>query len=65
MKTWRDLGRKVVYLDEVIFSKLSIDKHAWSNQHKNIEVDQATVQRGYTSVCAAIAEGTGIEALAI
>ena len=31
----------------------------------NIEVDQAQVYRGYTSVCAAIAEDTGIEALAI
>ena len=31
----------------------------------NIEINQERVYRGYVSVCATIAEGTGIEALAL
>ena len=65
MKRQRDFGHKILWLDEVNFTKLSIDKHAWSRMYSNIEVDQSRIYRGYTSVCATIAQGTGVEALAI
>ena len=62
---WKGLSRKIIWLDEVNFTKLALQKREWSNKLTNINVDQATVYRGYVSVCAAITEDTGIEALAI
>ena len=44
---------------------MSINRQEWSNKGSNISVDQTQVYKGYVSVCAAISEGTGVEALAI
>ena len=62
---WKGLSRKIIWIDEVNFTKLALQKREWSNKLNNINIDQATVYRGYVSVCAAITEDTGIEALAI
>ena len=61
----KSLGRRILFLDEVNFTKASISKVEWSNKNANIDVDQERVYGGYVSCCAVIAEGTGIEALAI
>lgn len=61
---WRGLGRKLIFLDEVVFSKLSMQKLEWSGKNKNITVDEAKVRAGYIAVCATISEGVGIESLA-
>jgi hypothetical protein len=37
---WKSLGRKIIYLDEVNFTKLSIGKQEWSSKLTNISVDQ-------------------------
>ena len=58
-------GRKILYLDEVNFTKLAMEKRAWSNRGHNIEIDQRAVYIGYVSVCASISEEGGVEALAI
>ena len=62
---WAGLGRRVLYLDEIVFSKLSMPKMEWSNRGSSITVDQDKVRTGYVAVCAAISAGTGIEALHI
>ena len=65
LDSFRRSGRKVIYLDEVVFSKLSIPKVEWSNRGHNITVDEARVRTGYVAVCAAITEGDGLEGLAL
>ena len=57
------LGRRIFYLDEIIFSKLSMQKVEWSNRGSNITVDQDRVRTGYVAVCAVIEVGAGIQGL--
>ena len=64
MRLTRELGYKTLFLDEVNFTKASLQRVEWSNKGTNISVDQKQVYTGYVSVCATICEDTGIEALA-
>jgi hypothetical protein len=49
----------IVYLDEVNFTKSSIQSFDWSGQNANITVDQRQIYIGYKSVIAAISSARG------
>ena len=49
----------IVYLDEVNFTKQSIQKLDWSGRHSNISVDQRQIYTGYKSVIASISWDRG------
>ena len=55
----------MLWLDEVNFTKLALQKTEWSPRKKNIEVDQKEVFTGYQSVCACINETFGLESIEI
>lgn len=54
-----------MYLDEIVFSKLSMPKLEWSARGSSICVDQDRVRTGYVAVCAAIELGRGVQGLHI
>ena len=41
LKDARREGRKIIYLDEICFTKRSFMGTTWSKRHENIRVDQA------------------------
>jgi len=57
--------RRLLFLDEVNFTKLSLPKRDWSEKHSNLAVEQSDVYQGYRSVLACMTEGRGIELLEI
>jgi len=57
--------RKILYLDEVNFTKLALPKRDWSKKHSNLAVEQSDVYQGYRSVLACMTERRGIELLMI
>ena len=56
---------KIIYVDEVNFTKRSIQKKDWSAKNSNLVVDQAQVMTGYRSVIAAVSEEKGVELIHI
>ena len=54
-------NRKIIWLDEVMFSKTSALTHAWSKRLKNVQVPIETINAKYTAVIASISEGCGVE----
>jgi hypothetical protein len=56
-------GRKLLFLDEVNFTKLAIQTKEWSPRKVNIRVDQKEIYTGYQSVCACINETYGLECI--
>jgi transposase len=57
----REEGRKVIYLDEIVFSKRSFLGVDWSRANQNLHVDQQQVYQGYRATIAACSEERGIE----
>ena len=53
--------RKVLFLDEVNFTKLSFESMNYSAKNTNLSVDQRDIYVGYRSVIAAISEEEGVE----
>jgi hypothetical protein len=62
---WLALARRVLYLDEIVFSKLSMPKLEWSARGRSITVNKDKVRTGYFAVCAVIEFGAGIQGLHI
>ena len=58
-------GRKVIYLDEIVFTKRSFLGTCWSKKYENITVDQKQVYQGYLAVVASCSSEKGIEAIII
>ena len=53
-------GRLIVYLDEINFTKRSLQLREWSGKNTNLTVDQKEVYDGYRSVIACMTEEDGI-----
>ena len=53
--------RKIIYLDETCFTKLSMLNKAYSGPGDNIKVDQKQVMQGYRASCVAVSEEKGLE----
>ena len=54
---------KIVFLDEVNFTKNTLLKRAYSAKGQNIEIEQSAIYGGYWSVIAAISTESKIEHL--
>jgi hypothetical protein len=61
----RQEGRKLLFLDEICFTKLSLPNREWSKRNSNLTVEQEDVYQGYRAVIASMTEGRGIELLKI
>ncbi len=57
----RKEGRKLIYLDEIVFSKRSFLGIDWSRTNQHIHVDQQQIYQGYRATIAACSEERGIE----
>ena len=55
--------KKIVFLDEVNFTKNTILKKAYSTKGHNISIDQSAIYKGYWSVVAAISTDNKIQHL--
>jgi hypothetical protein len=53
-------NKKIVYLDEINFTKRSLSLREWSNRGSNLSVDQKDVYTGYKSVIASMTAENGI-----
>lgn len=58
-------NRKIIYLDETNFTKLSFQNKDWSRSNENQHVDQRDIYTGYRSVIASISEEKGVEFIKI
>ena len=56
----KSVGRLIIYLDEINFTKRSIKLREWASKNSNLSVDQKEVYTGYRSVIASMTEETGI-----
>ena len=59
----KEAGRKLVYLDEVNFTKRSVMTREWSRKNSNLAVDQKEIYTGYRSVIATMTEEGGIDSI--
>ena len=53
-------NRKIVYLDEVNFTKRSVSLKEWSQKNSNLTIDSKDIYIGYRSVIASITESEGL-----
>ena len=53
-------NRRIIYLDEINFTKRSIGSKEWSRKNSNLTIDQQDIYVGYKSVIASMSEGEGI-----
>jgi hypothetical protein len=60
MQRMREENVKIVYLDEINFTKRSISLREWSGKNSNLAIDQKDIMVGYRSVIASITEQEGI-----
>ena len=58
-------GRKLIFLDEICFTKRSFLGTCWSKKHENIAVDQKQIYQGYVAVVASCSSEKGIEGIKI
>ena len=58
-------NRKLIFLDETNFTKLSFQGKDWSCCRQNQHVDQRDIYTGYRSVIATISEDKGVELVRI
>jgi transposase len=58
-------GRKVIFLDEICFTKRSFLGTCWSKKYENISVDQKQVYQGFYAAIASCSSEKGIEAIFI
>ena len=56
----REENAKIIYLDEINFTKSSISLCEWSQKNSNLAIDQKDIMVGYKSVIASITETEGI-----
>lgn len=54
-------GRKIIYLDEICFTKRSFLGVGWSRTKENLHVDQVQIYQGYRATIAAVSEERGVE----
>ena len=59
----RKEGRKVIFLDEICFTKRSFLGTCWSKKYENISVDQKQIYQGYLATIASCSSEKGIEAI--
>ena len=52
-------GRKIIYCDEIVFSKVALQTKEWSVKNTNLTVDQEDVYRGFRTVIASMSEEAG------
>ena len=60
MQHLKEENAKIVYLDEINFTKRSISLCEWSQKNSNLAIDQKDIMVGYKSVLASITEQEGI-----
>jgi hypothetical protein len=65
MRLAAERGLRIVWLDEVNFTKKSIQTVEWSARHRNLCISQDDVYFGYRSVIAAVSAEKGVELLRI
>ena len=53
-------GLQLVWLDEITFTKRSINMREWSGRNSNLTIDQQEIYVGYRSVIASMTEANGI-----
>ena len=61
LKEAKKQQRKILYLDEVNFTKLAFESTNYSAKNTNLSVDQRDIYVGYRSVIATISEEEGVE----
>lgn len=58
-------GRRVIFCDEICFTKLSLTNRCYSKKNSNLTVEQEDVYQGYRAVIASMTEAGGIENLKV
>ena len=58
-------NKKIIYLDEINFTKRSLSLREWSHKNSNLTVDQKDVYIGYRSVIATMTAENGIGCITI
>ena len=54
-------GRKIVYSDQICFTKLSFPSTEWSAAKTNVAVDQKEIYTGYSAAMVTVSVEDGVE----
>ena len=54
-------GRKILWLDELNFTKRTLQSREWSAKNSNLAIDQEQVYQGYKSVIVTVSRESGLE----
>ena len=65
IRVTRGEGRTIIFLDEINFTKRSVDLREWSAKNTNLAIDQQDIYTGYKSVIAAMTEEDGMVLIVI
>ncbi len=57
--------RKMIYLDEICFTKKALLDKAYSHRFTNIAVNQSKVYTGYHTAIASVSEENGVEYISV
>ena len=58
-------GRKVIFMDEICFTKRSFLGTCWSKKYENVSVDQKQIYQSYHAAIASCSSENGIETIFI
>ena len=61
LKSAIEQKQKIIWLDEIMFTKTTNLTHEWSKRTKNVHIPFEAMGTRYTAVIAAISEGRGFE----
>ena len=57
----RNQGRRIIYLDETMFTRKTVPKTEWSRKKENLTVDMDKLDEPTLAVLAAISKENGVE----
>ena len=60
-----DLGKKIIFADETMFTTATVLSHAYSHKKSNIEIDQALMNNEALAVVAGVSAEAGLESYMI
>ena len=65
LQKMQEEDRKIIFLDEINFTKRSLTLREWSHKSSNLTVDQKDVYTGYKSVIASMTAENGLSSIEV
>ena len=57
----RNMGYRIVYIDETMFTRKTVPQMAWARKNENVRIDQEKLQEPTLALLAGISKEKGVE----